>query len=111
MTIEEIRYRHIYDATAFFLGKAKMPFDENERELLLRRLKTECPYITDQKCVFDESIWLPEHPYLYNDLVRFHFNTRNGVCVFSFAMLLSKGDDQEPFSTPNTFQFPPHDEG
>jgi hypothetical protein len=98
MTLKELRYRYIYDVTAFFIGEIRGDFNDKEEELLVARIKSEFPRISDIKLTFDESIWYPDQPDLYGDLILFHVKLVNYSDYLRFFMRLSKGKNQEPFS-------------
>lgn len=104
LTLDNIAYRFVYDHTAFFLGQLKKK-NEEEFDMLIRRVKSRVPSVHEMRYIFDETIWPPDSPELYGDLIRFHVRLINSITVFSFSMLISKGTEQpnvEPLVPDNT---------
>lgn len=93
LTLNNIAYRSIYDHTAFFMGHLK---GKNKREfdMLLTRVKSRVLAIMEMVYVFDESVWSPDQPELYDDLIMFKVKLQNSLSMFTFTMSISKGADQ-----------------
>jgi len=62
--------------------------------MLVKRVKSRIPAIMEMTYVFDESIWLPDQPELYKDLILFKVKLAGSLSVFTFPMVISKGADQ-----------------
>lgn len=99
MTLNQITYRYIYDLTAFFLPHLKRK-DKKEFDLLIRRVKSRVPHISNFKYVFDESIWYPDNPELYNNHILFMVQLSSQVEIFRYSMLVDNGMDQDMVSAP-----------
>jgi len=99
MTLSQITYRYIYDLTAFFLSHLKRK-DKKEFDLLLTRVKSRVPHILNFKYVFDESVWPPDGPELYNNHIVFMVQLNSQVEIFRFSMLVDNGMDQDMVSAP-----------
>jgi len=93
LTLDNIAYRSVYDHTAFFMGHLK---DKSKKEfdMLLTRVRSRVPSIMEMVYVFDESIWPPDQPKLYDDLIMFKVKLKNSLSMFMFYMSISKGADQ-----------------
>jgi len=89
LTLDGIAYRSIYDHTAFFLGELR-DSSQRELEMLVKRVKSRIPAIMEMTYVFDESIWLPDQPELYKDLILFKVKLAGSLSVFTFPMVISK---------------------
>jgi hypothetical protein len=94
ITLENITYRYIYDLTAYFLGQITTP-DKRAFELLIKRVRSNCPQLGEMMVTFDETIWLPDQPELREDLVQFQCRLKHRIAIFSFYMLLSQKENQE----------------
>ena len=94
ITLENVTYRYIYDLTAYFLGQLHAK-DDRAFELLIKRVRSNCPQLGEMMYTFDETIWLPDQPELYGDLIKFQVRLKHRITIFSFYMLLSRKEEQE----------------
>ena len=93
ITLENVTYRYIYDLTAYFLGQLHAK-DDRAFELLIKRVRSNCPQLGEMTYVFDQTIWASDSE-LQNDLIKFHVRLKHRIELFSFYMLLSKKENQE----------------
>ena len=99
LTLDRIAYRSVYDYTAFFLGQLKGKTKE-EFELLIRRVTSQMPQIQEMAYTFDESLWPPDEPTWYNNLIMFRVQLISRIDYLIIRMAVDRGMDQELVSAP-----------
>ncbi len=101
LTLNEITYRNIYEVTAFFVEEMRNEKRTKKRlQLLVTRVKSQCPRIKKMDYVFDEALWRPDHPSGINNLIQFNVQLHGHIQTFHFRMLMNNGIHQEYVSKP-----------
>jgi len=95
MELKEIQYDYIVNLTKFFLEKKKTG-ELKSFEQVIHNIKTLVPSITNFSYKFDEEIWLPTEPELYNNLIEFKVQLYGTVEYLPFRLMLNKDYEQEP---------------
>ena len=92
--MKNIRYRYIIEVTKYLLGQYK-DNKINDLNQLVRIVKEQHPFILDFDYVFDERLWHPDKPELYNNLIEFGVHLRGYAERMTFRLLKNKGCEQE----------------
>jgi hypothetical protein len=95
MELNEIKYKYIVDLTKFFIEKYKSGEIKNF-EMVRRNVIALAPFILDFGITFDETIWLPDDPNLYNNLIEFRVQLKGTIGYFPFRLFLKEGINQTP---------------
>jgi hypothetical protein len=93
--LHEIKYKYIIDLTKYFLSLYR---DGEIKDLsrLVSIVKSNANCIAGMGFVFDESIWPPNRPEYYKNLVLFDMKLKGSGNVLIFRLMIDKGIDQEP---------------
>lgn len=100
--LNEIKYNFVVDLTKFFVGKYK-DGEIKDLNLIIRNVMSSSKFVKDMAFVYDETIWLPDNPNAYKNLIEFKVQLQNEVCFLPFRLFIDKGANQEPiFLKPGT---------
>ena len=93
----DLQYEYIVNLTKFFLDKY------NKKELktleqVLHNVKSQAPYLVNFNYIFDEGIWMPDNPELYQNLIEFRPQLRGAPSgsYLPFRLYIKKGYNQKP---------------
>ena len=91
-TLKDIKYLYIVNLIRYFLVKYK----NNEIktiEQVVRCVTNEVPY-TKISYIFDETIWQPYNPELYNNLIEFQIQLHGYIEFLPFRLKLNEQFDK-----------------
>jgi len=94
MELKEIKYNYIVELTAYFLRQDKI-HGKKELDMVVRRVKSQCPSIDQFYYIFDESIWFPLEPEAYNNLIEFQVQLSGIGEKFVFRTMLNIIDNEK----------------
>lgn len=95
MELDEIKYKFIVDLAKFFISKYKTK-ELKSLDLVVNNIKAMAPFIQEIGYTFDESIWFPTKPKLYNNLIEFKVQLRGQIAYLPFRLYVNKGFSQKP---------------
>jgi hypothetical protein len=95
MELEEIKYRFIIDLTKFFIQKYN-DGEIKDLELIVRNVKALSIFVKDMSFVYDETIWHPDKPERYKNLIEFKVQLKSDLGYLPFRLFIKKGENQEP---------------
>lgn len=98
MELENIRYKYITDLIKYYIYNFKESFisdnyNKNDIYNMLNRIvdiikNRDTIFISNINYTFDPSIWPPNEPLLYNNLIRFQFSFIGYPSYFNYDILL-----------------------
>lgn len=93
--LKSITYDYIINLTKFFLEK----YNKKEIKSLQQVLDIVCrrvPDIKDFAYIFDETIWVPDRPEWYKNLIEFKVAIGNSIEILPFRLKVDGGYEQKP---------------
>ncbi len=103
--LDHIKYKFIIDLTRFFIGKYNNGII-SDLDLVVNNVKSQVNFIKEMSFVFDETIWFPNHPETYKNLIQFNVKLHNTSHYLPFRLLINKGMNQEPILLNQNHLFP-----
>jgi len=95
MDLNSIKYDFVMDLTKFFLEKFRDGELKNVH-LIDRNVLALAPFVQNFSHTFDESIWLPDKPEWYKNLIDFRVQLYGSVAYLPFRLFVKKGFNQNP---------------
>lgn len=92
--LKNIKYDYIVNLTIFYLDKYRTK-EIKTLDQLIRCIKVEVPNL-NVAYTFDETLWHPEKPELYQNLIEFKVQILNYIEYLPFRLMVNGGLDQNP---------------
>lgn len=102
--LKEIKYKYVIDLTKYFINKYN---DGEIKDLhsVIRNIKSLSKSIKEMTFVFDETIWLPDEPETFKNLIEFKVQLHNELEYLPFRLFINKGTEQEPILLNNSMMW------
>ncbi len=93
--LTDIKYDFVINLTKFFVEKYR---DKEIRsiDLIDRNVVQLAPFILNFSHTFDETVWPPDHPDWYKNLIDFEVQLAENGGYLPFRLFINKGYDQKP---------------
>jgi len=93
--LDEIKYKFIIELTKLFVEKYKLG-EIKDIDLIIKNVKLNAIFIQEFAYRFNEEIWSPNEPELYNNLIEFKIQLSGNLEYLPFRLMINKGFEQEP---------------
>ena len=95
MDLNSIKYDFVIELTKFFLEQYK---NEDLKKLhhIDRNVVALAPFVQNYASFFDESLWPPDKPEWYKNLIEFRVQLAGSVAYLPFRLFVKKGFNQKP---------------
>lgn len=94
MDLNEIKYKFVIDLTKFFIGKYNIG-EIKDLDLVVRNVKSLSKFVKEISYVYDETIWFPDKPETYKNLIEFKVQLHNSFDYMPFRLFINKGANQD----------------
>lgn len=93
MELDEIKYNFVIELTKFFLDKYKTGEIKN-LNAVVSNVKSISVFVKEIDFVYDETIWFPDQPETFKNLIQFKIQLSGNLGYLPFRLFIKKGKNQ-----------------